>query len=101
MGKIPSASTGGRRKSIECSKQYNREDLQHEVDRLVTAAFSRKTHLAYSTGLTAFTYFCDRCGILEKWPPSLDIVLKFIASLSLRGLAPSTVRSYVSSIGYI
>ena len=34
------------------------------------------------------------------WPPPLDHLINFIAYLSVKGLAPSTARSYVSAISF-
>lgn len=68
------------------------------MTRLLEAAYSKNTHAAYATGLAAFSSFRIEQGFPNSWPPRLDQVVSFIASLSMRGLAHNTVRLYISSI---
>ena len=70
-----------------------------EVVRLLTAAMAPNSHKTYAVGWRVFCQFRQEplSGVL---PASVDDVRRFIAWLSLRGLAPSTIATYVSAVGY-
>lgn len=61
---------------------------------------SVNSHQSYNTGLLAFEHFRRTNGLESLWPPTADQVVSFVGFLSLKGLAATTARSYVSSIGY-
>lgn len=72
--------------------------VQSEVNRLLEASFSKNTHASHITGLAAFDTFRHEQGLSNTWPPTLDQLAHFIATLSIRGLAPNTVHAYISAI---
>ncbi len=73
--------------------------VESEIDRLLNAAMAHNTHKTYATGWKAFCLFRQRQHL--GWSPaSVAEVRHFIAWLSLRGLSPSTIATYVSGVGY-
>ena len=56
------------------------------------------THLAYQQGLKAFDEFCNEKGIAYTWPIQSNIIMHFIAHLSLAGKSVSTAKTYLAGI---
>ncbi|KAJ8304804.1 hypothetical protein KUTeg_018387 [Tegillarca granosa] len=46
-----------------------------------------------------FDHFRSHYGIIIQWPPNISDLNNFIAFLSLKGCASSTIRTYISAIG--
>ncbi|XP_038050475.1 uncharacterized protein LOC119723727 [Patiria miniata] len=69
------------------------------MNRLILASSTSNTHKTYRTGWRAFCSFKHN-GFVENSPASPEDVRHFIAWLSLQGLAPSTIATYVAGVGY-
>ncbi|KAK3099868.1 hypothetical protein FSP39_010904 [Pinctada imbricata] len=61
---------------------------------------AENTLATHNTGLTAFSNFRRNKGFDALWPPPVNHVIDFIASLSLRNYSFATARSYVAAISY-
>lgn len=57
------------------------------------------THQAYQQGISAFEEFCKKFGFCNSMPVDENIVQHFVAHLSLRGKAYSTIRTYLAGLG--
>ena len=62
-------------------------------------SFAPTTHAAYEQGTKALENFAKRYGVVLYWPVSQDIILHFLADLSLSGKAFATARVYLAGIG--
>ena len=69
------------------------------MSRLLAAASAPNTHTSYLAGGRAFATFMGYRSHAQSPASSAD-VRRFVAYLSLRGLAPATVASYVSGVAY-
>ena len=56
------------------------------------------THLAYQQGLKAFDEFCNMKGVTYSWPIHSNLIMHFVAHLSLSGKSVSTARTYLAGI---
>ena len=54
----------------------------------------------YKKALTAFNLFRSKYGPALKWPASYDEISLFITYLYENGYSASTIRTYLSGIGY-
>lgn len=74
--------------------------LDHRKRQIIDAFLARETSRTYSYALNIFDNFRSNHGIATNLPPSISDLTDFIAYLSLKCNAPSTIRTYVSAIGY-
>ena len=70
--------------------------VESEIHRLLFAAFSPKT---YQTGWRVFCAF-KRQRLDSNSPAAVQDIREFVAWLSLRQMAPATIATYVSGVGY-
>jgi hypothetical protein len=70
------------------------------MSRLLAASIAPNSHKAYATGWNAFCRFRQPSLDTVGPPASAVEVRRFVAWLSLRGLAPATIANYVSGVGY-
>ncbi len=70
------------------------------MSRLLAASIAPNSHKAYATGWKAFCHFRQQSPETVGPPASAEEVRRFVAWLSLRGLAPSMIANYVSGVGY-
>ncbi len=76
--------------------------VEGEISRLLTAALAPNTHKTYQVGWRAFCQFKQLSGAYEfVSPASVQDVREFVASLSIQNLAPATIATYVSGVGYV
>ena len=55
---------------------------------------------SYAVGVRRLESFRSQYGFDQCWPPSIETLSLFIASLSLQGLAFKTAKSYLSAIAF-
>ena len=67
---------------------------------MLDAATAPYTKAVYLQAEKSYNSFLLSCGLQDLWPPNLNYLIKFIAFLSRQNYSPSTVRSYISGIGY-
>ncbi len=75
-------------------------DLDDEISKLLYNGFAEKSHRAYELGLKIFRKFAEELHVEITWPVPVDIIMKFIAFLSLNGYACKSIQLYISSISY-
>ena len=63
-------------------------------------AFSRNSYKTYSTGWNVFSEFTNEQLGHAPLPVPSQVIREFIAWLSLRGLAPSTIATCVAGVGF-
>ena len=71
-----------------------------EICRLLSVAFAKNSFRTYSTGWHAFCQFTRVRFEVPTLPVHSTVIHEFIAWLSLRGLAPSTIARYVAGVGF-
>ncbi len=67
---------------------------------MLSVAFAQNSHKTYSTGWHVFCQFTSQRSIDLSLPVPSSVIQEFIAWLSLRGSAPSTIATYVSGVGF-
>ena len=67
---------------------------------MLDSALAPNTKAVYTQAEKSYNSFLLNCGLKYLWPPNLDYLIKLIAFLSRENYSPSTVRSYISGIGY-
>ena len=72
-------------------------DLERNVHQYLTQALAPATRKAYSSGQSRFLHFCSEVG-LQPYPLTETLLCFFVAHLASQGLAPQTVKSYLSAI---
>ena len=70
------------------------------MHRLLSLAFTQNTHKTYSTGWNAFIKYMAEQNLVCAFPVSVHVIRQFVGWLSLRGLAPNTISTYVAGIGH-
>ncbi|XP_022103377.1 uncharacterized protein LOC110986066 [Acanthaster planci] len=75
--------------------------VNEEAMRLLGASFSASTWGSYSRGAERFRQFRLQSGLPQLWPAPCTHIAAFIAFLSLEGLAPSTIGTYLAAVAYI
>lgn len=80
--------------------QPNMGYLKVESQRLINNALSDNSNKAYNSALKKFHAFAQIFGIAISWPLPLDIILNFIAYLSLQHMSPNTVQLYIRALAY-
>jgi len=74
--------------------------LAPEAEMLIQASISFNTRSTYQTGFQDFDKFRSELHLPLTWPPSFSDIINFIAQLSKKSLAPSTVKCYLSAISF-
>ena len=76
--------------------------LNVEIQRLLAKAISQSSYETYSRAIQVFRRFLVETGSNSRsfLPNSVDEVAKFVAFLSLRGLAASTIATYLSGLAF-
>ena len=54
----------------------------------------------YDNALRLFNQFTILQGHQRSWPPTVNLVIDFVAFLSLQGYASSSIKSYISAISF-
>ena len=75
--------------------------IKNEVQRLVERGIADKTRVTYDTGRAKFKEFCNEFGLSTGLPCSVDIICKFIAYMSLKNYAHSTINTYLAAVGFM
>ena len=72
--------------------------LDATIQDLCHKGLAHSTHRTYKAAVNRYTSFCVKYGISNAFPTNELILCRFVASLAQDGLAPSTVKSYLSGI---
>jgi hypothetical protein len=54
----------------------------------------------YDNAVKYFDNFRINSNLPVTWPPSINQLFQYISYMSVKGFAPSTVRSYLSRISF-
>ncbi|KAJ8313074.1 hypothetical protein KUTeg_010447 [Tegillarca granosa] len=65
---------------------------------IIGASLADESSRTYKNALKMFDHFRSHYGIIIQWPPNISYLYNFIAFLSLKGCASSTIRTYISAI---
>ncbi|XP_052102937.1 uncharacterized protein LOC127736433 [Mytilus californianus] len=98
VGTVSSHVSRGSTRTRKGPTVFSTSDLKFESNKLLTASISPNTSDTYETAVRSFDQFRSSHGHAIVWPPSLNGICNFIAYLSVRGYAPSTVKSYIFGI---
>ena len=61
---------------------------------------AKRTWSTYSRGLTQFQQFRQEARLPLSWPAPENHIVSFIAYLSLVGLSPATIGTYLAAVAY-
>lgn len=75
-------------------------DLTKEKDNLIKLSMSANSWKTYKTAVDSFNSFRFSYGFGDMYPAPIDHIAHFIAFLSHKGLAASTVSTYISGISH-
>lgn len=100
MGKIPVSCTRSGPRSYTDPRRFHEDDIRAEIEHLTLESIAPNTKLLYSNSLKLFSSFRKDYGLEEIWGPPLSHLCIFIAHLSLRNLAYSTISSYLAGISF-
>ena len=73
-------------------------DLKAETERLLAASMAENTRHTYEAAADSFNYFRYTFNLQPTWPAPLDHIVKFIAYMSTKNLAPASIRTYISGL---
>ena len=74
--------------------------MTDEVSRLLAVAITPNSQKTYSSGWNAFCEFLVESFGVCTIPASALHIRQFVAWLSLRGLSPNSIATYVAGVGY-
>ena len=77
------------------------EDLNLEAEKLVKSSMAISSWKTYNTASNSFSKFRDSLGLSEIWPAPVDHLALFIAYLSHKGMASSSVITYISGLSHM
>ena len=72
-----------------------------EVVRLLGASLAERTWATYGRAVERFLQFRQAAGLEPNWPAPTNHIAAFIASLSLEGLAPSSISTHTSAVAFV
>lgn len=75
-------------------------NLIAESKRLINSSISQNTYKAYRATLNKFQLFLNIYGLQQTWPLHSNILLYFIAYLSIQKMSPNSVYLYISALSY-
>lgn len=75
-------------------------NLIAESKRLINSSLSQNTYKAYRAALNKFQSFLNIYGLQPTWPLHSNILLYFIAYLSIQKMSPNSVSLYISALSY-
>lgn len=75
-------------------------NLIAESKRLINSSLSQNTYKAYQPALNKFQLFLNNYGLQPTWPLHSNILLYFIAYLSIQIMSPNSVSLYISALSY-
>ncbi|KAJ8316547.1 hypothetical protein KUTeg_005904 [Tegillarca granosa] len=73
--------------------------IESRKRQIIGASLADESSRTYKNALKMFDHFRSHYGIIIQWPPNISDLNNFIAFLSLKGCASSTIRTYISAIG--
>lgn len=76
------------------------EPFEVEMNKILSASLASNTWNSYNNGIERFETFRVNYGLTTIWPPPVHHLANFIAYLSKMSFAPSTIRLYISSVGF-
>ena len=74
--------------------------LNAEVKSLINLSMASSSWKTYKTAVESFHQFRFLYNIEKIWPAPVDHIAQFVAYLSFKGLAASTVSTYVSGLSH-
>ena len=85
------------------SEQPTTTELEANVKSLMQSATSPGSHKTYEQAWNHFLDFSTRycCTAFPQLPPSISDIVLFVAYLSGKKLAPSTISTYISTLRYV
>ena len=85
------------------SEQPTTAELEANLKRLMHSATSPRSHKTYEQVWNHFLDFSTRyCGtVFQQLPLSIGNIVLFVAYLSAKKLAPSTISTYISALSYV
>lgn len=72
-----------------------------ETERLLGASMASSTWVSYHRGVSQFQQFRQQAGLQSSWPASSGHVAAFLAHLSIIGMAPSSISTYISAVAFV
>ena len=78
-------------------------ELVEHLKLLLHSAISQGSHRTYQRAWTVYAKFAQQCVSVDAlvFPLSVNSVARFIAHLSARQFAPSTISTYISALSYV
>ncbi|XP_072178201.1 integrase/recombinase xerD homolog [Diadema setosum] len=83
------------------SSSRDMADLAQEAHRLLGQALAEGSHRAYQRAVNAFQEFRKDHHLDLSWPAPTTQIISFIAFLSIRGKATSTISLHVAALSYM
>lgn len=74
--------------------------MNKEKQELINLSLAQSSWKSYNTAIDSFENFRRKFHLPSIWPAPIDHITHFIAFLSYRGLAASTVSSYISGLSH-
>ena len=71
--------------------------LDQRVSALVSAGWAPNTRTGYTSAVRRYLKFASS-HLLQPLPVSETVILRYVAQLSIEGLAPTTIKSYLAAI---
>ena len=71
--------------------------MDHHATLLVMAGWAQQTRYGYGSAIKRYNTFCATYA-LDPLPLTEPILLRYVAHLSLQGLAPATIKNYLSAL---
>ena len=75
-------------------------DINAEMDSLIKLSMSTNSWKTHKTAVDSFNCFRISYGVDDILPAPIDHIARFIAYLSHKGLAASTVSTYISGLSH-
>lgn len=100
MDKVQIARTGSGRSSFAHSRRFHEDDIRAEIELLTLNSVATNTKISYNNSLRIFSSFRKDYGFSDIWGPPVSHLCVFIAHMSLKGLAYSTISSYLAGISF-
>ncbi|KAK3086984.1 hypothetical protein FSP39_000036 [Pinctada imbricata] len=100
MGQVPVSGSSRRTRTNQSSSELPEQPIVGEISRLIQNSVSKNTQNLYASGIDAFDSFRRSQNLPVIWPPPTNHIVQFIAAMSLKGYAESTVRSYIKGVSF-
>ena len=81
--------------------RFSLETIGNEVQHLLQASLAPGTWVVYKRGVETFMEFRKQYLMDPCWPINEYQVISFISWLSLKGMSPSSISSYISALAFV